>query len=121
MTRITFAQATELDSRNVIDCDLATKLQNRECYILGNNGLKLVKVPTIDKGMTILNKYVPEIICVNSKNNTTTKGIEFEQVQFTHTRIKDNEKSIKLDEKIVKERQKSNRKHKKGVSFDDND
>lgn len=121
LTRITFAQATELDSRNVIDCDLATKLQNRECYILGNNGLKLVKVPTIDKGMTILNKYVPEIICVNSKNNTTTKRIEFEQVQFTHTRIKDNEKSIKLDEKIVKERQKSNRKHKKGVSFDDND
>lgn len=119
LTRITFAQSSELDSRNVIDCDSATKLQDRECYVLGNDGLKLVKVPTIDKGMTILNKYVPEIICANSKSNKTVKGIQYEQVQFTHTPIKNNE--VKFDEKIVKNKPKPNKKHKKGVSFDDND
>lgn len=121
LTRITFSQATELDSRNVIDCDLATKLQGRECYVLGNDGLKLVKVPTIDKGMTILNKYVPEIICANSKSNKTVKGIQYEQVKFTHTPIKNSDKPIKFDEKTTKNKPKSNKKHKKGVSFDDND
>ena len=67
LCRITFRQAQDIDSRNVIDCDLACTLKEREVYALTTDGLNLIKVPSIDKEMRLLNKYVPEIKVANGK------------------------------------------------------
>ena len=76
LCRITFKQSQELDSRNCIDSDLAITLSDRECYILGNDGLILVKVPTTDKEMKLLQKYVPEIITVATVGQAPKKQIK---------------------------------------------
>lgn len=62
LCRITFRQATELDSRNCIDSDLAKDLRERECYVLSTEGLKLIKAPSTDKKLTLLKEFVPEIV-----------------------------------------------------------
>lgn len=80
LCRITFRQATELDSRNCIDCDLAKELKERECYVLSTDGLKLVKAPSTDKKMTLLKKFVPEIQ-VLEKDSLEEIKIEEEDIQ----------------------------------------
>lgn len=118
LTRITFRQSTELDSRNCIDCDLAKDLKDRECYVLGNQGLQLIKVPNIDKEMTLLNKYVPEIIIYDEEKQKRSSS-KVEEVKFSqpYSITNNDEKVIKLNE-ITK---KTNKKVKKGMVFDDND
>ena len=94
LCRITFRQAQKIDSNNCIDTDLATTLRDRECYVLSTEGLTLVKVPSIDKEMTILNKYLPEI-------KVATKTIEIKvEVKTKSFRVEsfDSYDDIKLED-----------------------
>ena len=86
LCRITFRQAQKIDSNNCIDTDLATTLRDRECYVLSTEGLTLVKVPSIDKEMTILNKYLPEIKVAGKtiEVKTEVKTIKFQYETFSN-------------------------------------
>ena len=86
LCRITFRQAQKIDSNNCIDTDLATTLRDRECYVLSTTGLTLVKVPSIDKEMTILNKYLPEIKVAGKtiEVKTEVKTIKFQYETFSN-------------------------------------
>lgn len=81
LCRITFRQATELDSRNCIDCELAKELKERECYVLSTDGLKLIKVPSTDKKMVLLKKFVPEIQ-VLEKDSLEEISIDEEEINI---------------------------------------
>ena len=86
LCRITFRQAQKIDSTNCIDTDLATTLRDRECYVLSTEGLNLVKVPSTDKEMTILNKYLPEIKVAGKtiEVKTEVKTIKFQYETFSN-------------------------------------
>lgn len=101
LARITFRQAQAIDSCNCIDCDLATKLKDREVYCLTTDGLKLIKVPTVD--MDRLNEYVPEIKCYNSDAEEIQVSEEPEHFEtYIDMRIEDYERLNKKPEKKVK-------------------
>lgn len=63
MARITFKQISSIDSRNIIECDLATELKEMECLCYGTGEtMEIIKTPYIDEDFKVLNKYVEEII-----------------------------------------------------------
>ena len=106
LCRITFRQAQKIDSNNCIDTDLATTLRDRECYVLSTEGLNLVKVPSIDKEMTILNKYLPEIKVSNKANETKvevkTKSFRVESFDsYDDIKLEDYNKITAKKENIV--------------------
>ena len=106
LCRITFRQAQKIDSNNCIDTDLATTLRDRECYVLSTEGLTLVKVPSIDKEMTILNKYLPEIKVANKANETKvevkTKSFRVESFDsYDDIKLEDYNKITAKKENIV--------------------
>lgn len=85
-----FRMRSELDSRNAIDSDTATKLAKQEIVVSGNDGEVIVKTPYIDKEFTILQKYVPKIIVPTTKKyNPKVIRREIEEVHFTHTPVSD--------------------------------
>lgn len=136
LCRITFQQAQEIDSRNVIDCDLATTLRDQECYILSNNGLDLVKVPFVDKGFEILNKYVPEIRIaknISEEEKVNPRVIKYEPNTATresytdmpieeYEKIQKNKPKIEVTkiEEVPQEEKKTRGKKAKGVNKDVN-
>ena len=106
LCRITFRQAQKIDSNNCIDTDLATTLRDRECYVLSTEGLTLVKVPSIDKEMTILNKYLPEIKVANKvsevKEEVKSKSFKVEKFDsYDDIKLEDYNKIIAKKEIIV--------------------
>ncbi|MDI9216071.1 FtsK/SpoIIIE domain-containing protein [Clostridium tertium] len=63
LCRITFRQISSIDSRNIIECDDATQLEDRECLCYGTSkAMEVIKTPWIDEDFRILHEYVPEII-----------------------------------------------------------
>ena len=63
LCRITFRQISSIDSRNIIECDDATQLEDRECLCYGTSkAMEVIKTPWIDEDFKILHEYVPEII-----------------------------------------------------------
>lgn len=96
LTRMTFYQAQEIDSRNVIDRDYATKLKKLECYVLDTNGLTLLKVPFLKDGLVSLKKYVPEIIAyekgvaTSSVKTNNSLYVIHDEVKFKHIPREDN-------------------------------
>ena len=68
MARIAFRLNGKIDSQNIIDCDDATKLKERECLVKGNSGLDKVIVPYIDEDYMCLHEYVPNIRVPNSNS-----------------------------------------------------
>lgn len=109
LARITFRQAQAIDSCNCIDCDLATKLKDREVYCLTTDGLKLIKVPTVD--MDRLNEYVPEIKCYDPDTEEIKTSEEPDHFEtYIDMRIEDYERLNKKPEKKVK-----TKKVRKGV------
>lgn len=111
LARMTFYQAQQIDSMNVIDCDLATKLKELECYVLDTKGLTLLKVPYLSDGLLSLKKYVPEIIAydknaVQEQAITSIKELhrftkEEIQVEFEHTPIDECRKTQENKPKLV--------------------
>lgn len=61
MCCMTMQQRSGRDSENIIDVPDAKDLGDRECYVWGRKGLKLLKVPFVDEDFKDLNKYVPQI------------------------------------------------------------
>lgn len=62
MCRISFRQISGIDSRNIIECDNAMELEDRECLVYGTGEkMQPIKTPFIDDDFKILNKYVREI------------------------------------------------------------
>lgn len=109
LARITFRQTQAIDSCNCIDCDLATKLKDREVYCLTTDGLKLIKVPTVD--MDSLNQYVPEIKCYDPNTEDIQVSEEPDHFEtYIDMRIEDYERLNKKPEKKVKAK-----KTRKGV------
>lgn len=101
LARITFRQAQAIDSCNCIDCDLATKLKDREVYCLTTDGLKLIKVPTVD--MDSLNEYVPEIKCYDPNIEEIQVSEEPDHFEtYIDMRMEDYEKLNKKPEKKTK-------------------
>lgn len=109
LCRITFRQATELDSRNCIDSDLAKDLKERECYVLGTEGLKLIKAPSTDKRMILLKKFVPEIKVLEKGleeidlNELQMDAVEPEDVKEVEKEV---EKDIVAEQKEIKKQAK---------------
>lgn len=69
LCRITFRQISSIDSRNIIECDDATQLEDRECLCYGTSkAMEVIKTPWIDEDFKILHEYVPEIIIPGIKN-----------------------------------------------------
>lgn len=69
LCRITFRQISSIDSRNIIECDDATQLEDRECLCYGTSkSMEVIKTPFIDEDFKILHQYVPEIIIPGVKN-----------------------------------------------------
>ena len=62
MTRVTFRQASTIDSQNIIGNNMAIDLTEREIVTSTTDGYIQCKAPWIDEDFTILNKYVPEIV-----------------------------------------------------------
>lgn len=72
MCRISFRQLSAIDSKNIIECDDAINLEDRECLVYGTNkSMDIVKTPFVDEDFCILNKYVKEIIIPNISINET--------------------------------------------------
>ena len=71
MTRVTFRQASTIDSQNIIGNNMAIDLTEREIVTSTTDGYIQCKAPWIDEDFTILNKYVPEI--VTAKNSLINK------------------------------------------------
>lgn len=107
LCRITLAQSQEIDSRNVIDINDAKYLKDQEAIYYGNQGTIKFNVPTIDKGLTILNKYVPEVKIYNAKKATQAfyDVIEIEGIKTLPLLEKTKDKPIEAkkddDNKIV--------------------
>ncbi|MDU7150161.1 MAG: FtsK/SpoIIIE domain-containing protein [Clostridium sp.] len=71
LCRITFRQISSIDSRNIIECDDATQLEDRECLCYGTSKtMEVIKTPWIDEDFKILHEYVPEIIIPGIKVET---------------------------------------------------
>lgn len=69
LCRITFRQISSIDSRNIIECDDATQLEDRECLCYGTSkAMEVIKTPWIDEDFKVLHEYVPEIIIPGVKN-----------------------------------------------------
>ena len=69
LCRITFRQISSIDSRNIIECDDATQLEDRECLCYGTSkAMEVIKTPWIDEDFKFLHEYVPEIIIPGVKN-----------------------------------------------------
>ena len=72
MCRISFRQISTIDSKNIIECDDAINLDDRECLIYGTNKpMDIVKTPFIDEDFKVLNQYVKEIITPSSSITKT--------------------------------------------------
>lgn len=66
MCRISFKQISAIDSKNIIECDDAINLEDRECLVYGTNeSMDIVKTPFVDEDFRILNQYVKEIVIPN--------------------------------------------------------
>lgn len=94
MCCMTMKQRSGRDSENIIDVPDAKDLGDRECYVWGRNGLKLLKVPFVDEDFVDLNKYVPEIILpnVNAQEapiniRKTTETTTVERVSYVDMRL----------------------------------
>ncbi|MDU3548975.1 MAG: FtsK/SpoIIIE domain-containing protein [Clostridium sp.] len=71
LCRITFRQISSIDSRNIIECDDATQLEDRECLCYGTSkAMEVIKTPWIDEDFKILHEYVNEIIIPGIKVET---------------------------------------------------
>lgn len=78
LCRISFKQISSIDSRNIIECDDATELKERECLVYGDSRvMEIIKTPWVDEDFEILNKYVPEI-AIPGKG--IIKEIEYEPI-----------------------------------------
>lgn len=70
MCRISFRQISSVDSKNIIECDDAINLEDRECLIYGTSkAMEIVKIPFLDEDFKVLNKYVKEIAIPNAYMN----------------------------------------------------
>lgn len=83
MTRITFRQKSVIDSNNIINCNDAIDLRERECIVDGNSDKRLIKVPFIDEDFKVLQKYVKEIIVPGDKEKTVVyeNKITFKEIE----------------------------------------
>ncbi|MFU7517983.1 hypothetical protein AB4668_19685, partial [Clostridium sp. HCS.1] len=67
MCRISFRQLSSVDSKNIIECDDAINLEDRECLIYGTSkAMEIVNIPFLDEDFKVLNKYVKEIAIPNA-------------------------------------------------------
>lgn len=104
MIRVSLGQISSIDSRNIIECDDAIYLNDKECFVYGDiPGLTPIKIPTIDEDFTILNKYVPEI---------KTPEVLSKSKKYTEVENKIDNKEIKdtdlMNKEIKKESKESN-------------
>ncbi|MGL5085135.1 MAG: FtsK/SpoIIIE domain-containing protein [Clostridium sp.] len=114
MCRITFKQISSIDSRNIIECDDAVLLKDRECLAYGTSDImQPIKTPWIDEDFKILNEYVSEIKIpqVNSKKNDTLNkpilvndGVAKELPLYVKPIIVPNEPVIEVVKPIKKEK-----------------
>ena len=122
LCRITMQQISAIDSRNIIECDDACKLQERECLCYGTaDTMQIIKTHWVDEDFEILNKYVPEIKIPNIKNKQSNMlnkpilvndGIAKELPLY----IKPVKKEIEIIEQI---KIKPKKKMKKGMILED--
>ena len=104
MIRVSLGQISSIDSRNIIECDDAIYLDDKECLVYGDiPGLAPIRIPTIDEDFTILNKYVPEI---------KTPEVLSKSKKYTEVENKIDNKEIKdtdlMNKEIKKESKESN-------------
>lgn len=120
LCRITFRQISGIDSRNIIECDDATMLQDRECLVYGDGRImENIKTPYIDEDFKILNKYVNEIIIPEGRREEIELPI-IENVKKEIEVVEDIEKHIEdiliEESKVIKLNEiKQIRKLKKGM------
>lgn len=117
LCRITFKQISSVDSRNIIECDDATQLKERECLIYGDGRvMEIIKTPYIDEDFKILNRYVPEILIPGTKIENIKveepKIIEAPKVEFKKADV------IELKDKLKKEKVNVIKRIKKGMIED---
>lgn len=112
MIRVSLGQISAIDSRNIIECDDAIYLDDKECFVYGDTpGLTPVKIPTIDEDFNVLNKYVPEI----KTPTALDKPKEYIKVE---NKIENKEtKSIDLGNKEIKKESKEFTFSFKGPDF----
>lgn len=67
MCRISLRQISKIDSKNIIECEDAINLLDRECLVYGTSkAMEIVKMPYVDEDFESLRKYVKEIITPNN-------------------------------------------------------
>ncbi|MDU7363894.1 FtsK/SpoIIIE domain-containing protein [Clostridium sp.] len=119
MCRISFKQISSVDSKNIIECDDALNLKDRECLIYcTSKTMEIVKTPWVDEDFKILSKYVKEIITPGDYIITS----EIEELEGLLNNIdvevlKDIEEQEKnnLEPKETVANNKSKKKTKKGM------
>lgn len=114
MCRISFRQISAIDSKNIIECDDAINLDDRECLIYGTNKpMDIVKTPFVDEDFKVLNQYVKEIIIPNN-SITKTNLNELESLLDKEEIKEDPEEDKVIYEKPIKKVNKT-KKVKKGM------
>ncbi|WP_066889387.1 FtsK/SpoIIIE domain-containing protein [Clostridium nigeriense] len=122
MCRISFRQISSIDSKNIIECDDAINLDDRECLIYGTNKpMDIVKTPFVDEDFKALNQYVKEIITPNSSITKTDlnrlesllDNLEEEKVEELQQEEVVEESNVKKNKKVIY--QKPNKTPKKGM------
>lgn len=124
LCRITFRQISSIDSRNIIECDDATQLEDRECLCYGTSkAMEVIKTPWIDEDFKVLHEYVPEIIIPGVKNEVNllnkkpidcSNGVAKElPLYMPKKEVKATEKSEIATTKVIK------KKIRKGVIRED--
>ena len=74
MCRISFRQISTIDSKNIIECEDATNLEDRECLVYGTSKtMEIVKTPFLDEDFKVLSDYVKEIIAPENSINKAKK------------------------------------------------
>lgn len=67
MCRISLKQISAIDSKNIIECEDAINLEDRECLVYGTSkAMEIIKTPYIDEDFKVLNQYVKEIVIPNA-------------------------------------------------------
>lgn len=115
MCRISFKQISAIDSKNIIECDDAINLEDRECLVYGTSkAMEIIKTPFLDEDFKVLNQYVQEIGIPN--NSITKTDLDRLERLLDKVEIEEDPEEVKIEfkqEKVIYK--KPVKKTKKGM------